>query len=364
MTFTLPDPHPHISYTQTGPLGRIHFTREETLNALSYPMMKTLDQLTLAWEQDPNVSCVLVTGQGSRAFCAGGDLRSVHDAQCAKDYTFLEELFRREYTFNVRLRAFLKPYVSLLHGFTMGGGVGASVHGSHRIVCENSVLAMPETNIGYFPDVGAQAFLTQCPGAIGLYLGLTGLYITGADALYIGLATHFCTKSTYPDIEKALLKELPHTGDDVDALLRPFVQDSPVSSLQQQQPLIDAHFSKNSLEEIFLSLEKANDSFAKETLEVLSKRCPLSLHTTFEYLKRARDLSFPDAMTLEFQLSQHFVRTKDFQEGIRAAVVDKDRTPTWQHTSWRDVPKDLVQSYFEAPVLGIKALLATDKKNV
>ncbi|MBA4750483.1 MAG: enoyl-CoA hydratase/isomerase family protein [Alphaproteobacteria bacterium] len=364
MTFTLPDPHPHMSYTQTGPLGRIHFTREETLNALSYPMMKTLDQLTLAWENDPSISCVLVTGQGARAFCAGGDLRSVHKAQLAKDYAFLEELFRREYTFNVRLQAFSKPYVSLLHGFTMGGGVGASVHGSHRVVCENSVLAMPETNIGYFPDVGAHAFLNKCPGAIGLYLGLTGLYISGADALYIGLATHFAPHSTYADIQEAFLKKTPVSPVEVDALLCLYAQAPPVSPLQQQQPFIDTHFSKNSLEEIFLSLETANDSFAKETLEVLSKRCPLSLHTTFEYLTRARRLSFPDAMTLEFQLSQHFVKTHDFQEGIRAAVVDKDRNPTWQHPSWRDVPKDLVQSYFEAPVLGIKALLATDKKNV
>lgn len=362
MTFSLPDPHPHISYTQTGPLGRIHFTREETLNALSYPMMKTLDQLTLAWEHDPSISCVLVTGQGARAFCAGGDLRSVHGAQRAKDYAFLEELFRREYTFNVRLRAFSKPYVSLLHGFTMGGGVGASVHGSHRVVCENSVLAMPETNIGYFPDVGAQAFLNECPGAIGLYLGLTGLCITGSDALYIGLATHFCAKSAYSEIENAFLKKTPRTHSEVDALLQPFVHPSPVSMLQQQ-PLIDAHFAKNSLEEIFSSLEREAGSFAKETLEVLNKRCPLSLHTTFEYLSRARDLSFPEAMTLEFQLSQHFVRTKDFQEGIRAAVIDKDRRPAWQHSSWRDVPRELVENYFKAPVLGIKDLLASDKKN-
>lgn len=331
-----------------GGVGRINFNRPQALNALSLYMMDGLATLILDWEKNPDVKSVLVTGRGERAFCAGGDLRAVYLAQKNKDMDFLGHLFAREYAFNVYLHAFSKPYVSLMHGYTMGGGVGASVHGSHRIVCETSILSMPETGIGYFPDVGASYFLNRAPGAMGMYLALTGVHFSPEDALYVGLATHYVPLEDFQKLASSFLEAQPSTHEEVDVLLLPFLHENnrPVSSLSTHQSLIDECFGCSSVAEIFEALSVRKEPFARETLDLLKSRSPMSLLVTFEHLKRTLNLSFPQAMAQEYRLSQHFVRGHDFHEGIRAAVIDKDRHPKWEHSRIEEINTDHVCAYF------------------
>ena len=337
---------PDFEYTLEGVVGRIDFNRPNALNALSLYMMDGLAALIVDWEKNAQIKSVLVTGRGERAFCAGGDLRAVYMAQKDQDMDFLGHLFAREYAFNVYLHAFSKPYASLMQGYTMGGGVGASVHGSHRIVCETSVLSMPETGIGYFPDVGASYFLNRAPGAMGMYLGLTGVCFSPSDALYAGLATHFIPVKNFQDFKASFLEAQPETIAQVDDVLAPFLEKAPPSTLEMHQELIDECFGRASVAGIFEALSRACDPFAQETLNLLKKRSPMSLLVTFEHLKRTPHLSFPEAMAQEYRLSQHFVRDHDFHEGIRAAVIDKDRNPRWEHVHIEEINLERVASYF------------------
>lgn len=345
--------NPDFEHRVEGGVGRIEFNRPKALNALSLEMMEGLADLVLDWEKDPALKSVLVTGSGARAFCAGGDLRAVYTAQKDQDMDFLGHLFAREYAFNVYLHTFSKPYVSLMQGYTMGGGVGASVHGSHRIVCETSILSMPETGIGYFPDVGSSYFLNRAPGAMGMYLGLTGVCFSPSDALYVGLATHFVPLENFQDLEAAFLKAQPATAAQVDALLAPLIKKAPPSALAAHQELIDVCFGRASVAGIVEALSKVADPFAKETLALLKSRSPMSLLVTFEHLKRTPHLSFPEAMGQEYRLSQHFVRGHDFHEGIRAAVIDKDRKPSWEHIDIKEISPERVAAYFnKKPLIG------------
>jgi enoyl-CoA hydratase/carnithine racemase len=319
-------------------------------------MMQALCRTFSLWAEDPDIKSAVIMGAGSRAFCSGGDLRTVHGALLKKDYAFLDELFRVEYSANLRLKSFPKPYVALMQGYTMGGGMGASIHGSYRVVSENATLAMPETSIGYFPDVGGSYFLNRCPGFTGLYLGLTGLHISAYDALYVGWATHYVTGSDFLGLKKAL-----DTHSDVADVLSHFSKSPGVSTLHHQQEEIDRHFKYETLEEIFESLQNSNSPFAEGTLKILKSRSPLSLHVTFKQLKSTKNRSFDEVMASEYHLSQKFVRGHDFQEGIRAAIIHKDRQPRWQHASIYDVCVSEVEHYFSHPYNRFESKLLTLK---
>lgn len=332
----------HVS----GGIGWITLNRPKALNALSLPMMVRLLDLIQKWEKDPDVTCVIIQGNGPRAFCSGGDLKGVHQAYQANDFAFLDFLFRTEYTFNARLYAFSKPYLSLIHGIVMGGGVGASIHGSHRLVTDSTLFAMPETGIGYFPDVGGTYFLNQCPQEIGLYIGLTGNRIKAGDILYAGFATHYSDEKNFEELRQSLTQSPPSSYKGLDERLSTFSSPFPKSDLKEYHDVLKRCFLHSSLDEIFESLAQEPSSFARETLNVLQTRSPLSLQVTFKQLTEGKGLSFNQVMKREFALSQSLLRRSDFIEGIRAAVVDKDRQPKWGDFPYTD---EAISKYFDLP---------------
>lgn len=327
-------------------IGWITLNRPQALNALSLPMMMRLLDLVTKWEKDPEVKYVVIQGNGARAFCSGGDLKGVHQAYQANDFDFLDFLFRTEYTFNARLNSFSKPYISLIHGIVMGGGVGASIHGSHRIVTESTLFAMPETGIGYFPDVGGTYFLNQCPQEIGLYLGLTGNRIKAGDILYAGFGTHYAQEENFDALRHSLNQSPPASFEELEEKLSKFSSPFPKSDLEQHRDALKRCFLQPSLEDILISLASDSSPFAQETLSVLKTRSPLSLQVTFKQLTQGRGLSFNQVMKREFALSQNLLRHSDFIEGIRAAVVDKDRQPKWGDFSHTE---ENIEAYFDLP---------------
>lgn len=328
-------------------IGHIILKRPQALNALSVPMMVRLLDLITQWETDDNVHVAVIRGTGARAFCSGGDLKGVYEAYHQQDFAFLDFLFRTEYTFNARLKAFSKPYLALMHGIVMGGGVGASIHGSHRLVTDDTLFAMPETGIGYFPDVGGTYFLNQCPPEIGLYVGLTGNRLQAGDLLYAGFATHYAPQKNFDALCATLHETSVSSPQDLESLLSRLTTSPPPSPLKSHQDLLKRCFLHNTLEEVFTSLSQETSPFAQETLRTLSSRSPLSLHITFKQITEGRGLSFEEAMKREFALSQNLLhRPSDFIEGIRAAVIDKDRQPQWKDFSFSE---GLLSSYFRLP---------------
>ncbi|MBL0942275.1 MAG: enoyl-CoA hydratase/isomerase family protein [Alphaproteobacteria bacterium] len=309
-------------------IGWLTLNRPNVLNALNLEMTDAIFNYLKKWQDDPTVHMVVIQGKG-RAFCAGGDLRQVYQAFKKKDQQLVKRFFKHEYNLNRIIYYYPKPYIAILNGITMGGGMGLSIHGTHRIVTNNAVLAMPETSIGFFPDVGASHFLTRCPGSIGLYLGLTGRTIGPTDALYSKLATHYISLENLSYFLDHLADL--HTSKLMDTFLN---QQYPEASIQQgflaeQRDIIDSCFNQSTLLDIFKALENHPSSFAQETLACLRTRSPLSLKLTFNLLKDAQNLDFHNAINEETKLCQKMIKKSDFMEGIRAAVIDKDRAPQW-----------------------------------
>ncbi len=335
-----------IIYEIKHQIGFITLVRPESLNALNLPMITTLHEILQAWHSDPKVKAVIVQGQGERAFCAGGDLRSVYEAQQRNDPCFHDELFRKEYSLNLAIANFPKPYISFVKGFAMGGGLGLSVHGSHRIVAENAQLAMPETKIGYFPDVGASYFLNKAPGALGMYLALTGNIIGASDSLYARLATHFVPEKKHAEVIDALLKENISDISTVNKIIKEYSENLPEGMLQGQGEQIDNLFDHSTLEQIFQALELDESAFSQDTLKALRKRSPTSLRITFELFKRNKGKTLAEAIEVEFQLSQIFIKKHDFFEGVRAVLIDKDQTPLWSPSTLEEIDFSIVEEYF------------------
>jgi enoyl-CoA hydratase len=309
-------------------IGWLTLNRPDVLNALSLEMTDAIATHLQKWQEDPTVRMVVIQGNG-RAFCAGGDLRQVYQTLQKQDKKLALRFFNHEYNLNRIIHNYPKPYIAILNGITMGGGMGLSIHGSHRIVTDNVLLAMPETGIGFFPDVGASHFLSKCPGEIGLYLGLTGAIIGPADALYSKLATHYLSHenlSYFLDY----IAELD-SSKAIDTFLNQLPEENipQTGFLAEQRDIIEACFNQPTLLEILKALENHPSNFAQKTLTCLKTRSPLSLKLTFTLLKEAQNLDFHNAINEEFKLSQEMIKEPDFMEGIRAAVIDKDRNPQW-----------------------------------
>jgi enoyl-CoA hydratase len=334
-----------------GNIGWMTLNRPKVLNALSLNIIREMASILQEWEENPSVQAVVIQGAGEKAFCAGGDVRAVYDAKKAGDLETCDAFFREEYVLNAHIHTYKKPYVALIDGIAMGGGLGVSINGSHRIVTEKALLAMPETGIGFFPDVGATTFLTAAPDSIGLYLGLTGYRLKPEDALWAGLATHFM-----PNSSLLAFKEDLHQGKPLETLLSEYCQKfQSVGFLENHRLEINHHFNQPSLKAIIESLEKDAAPFAQNTLNTLKAKSPTSLAVVFRQLKEeAPLLTFPERMKLEFRLSQHFVRSHDFNEGIRAVLVDKDQLPKWNPANLEDLTAHHIDSYFDS--LGEKEL--------
>ncbi|MFD8001683.1 enoyl-CoA hydratase/isomerase family protein [Streptomyces mirabilis] len=312
-------------------VGRILLNRPKALNALTTGMVAAIDRALAAWEHTP-LSAVVLASTTTKAFCAGGDIRTIREHSLAGDAEASERFFASEYRLNARIAEYPVPVVSLIDGLCMGGGLGLSVHGTFRVVTERAVLAMPETGIGFFPDVGASFFLSRLPGAIGMYLGLTGHRLDAADALYTGLATHFVPADRLDAVGDALA-DTP--GDPVDAVLNRLAGRSPVaeSGLAKVRGDVDWAFGAPTLGEIEKRLRHLDTSWAAATLLALESASPQSLEITHALLVRGRQHTLRECLGTELALTRTTIRTPDFLEGVRAALVDKDRSPTWRRAS-------------------------------
>lgn len=326
--------------------GVITLNRPEALNALNKDMMTSIRYQLLEWRNDPSVLMVMVHTLDDKAFCSGGDLRFVYEMLSKKEFTVLEDLFRTEYSLNYIIRSYPKPYIAVVDGIVMGGGMGLSVNGALRITGEKTIAAMPETNIGFFPDVGATVFLNECPGFVGLYLGLTANHIKYQDALYANFFDFFCPSSSLEILKKALINSKDKTLAGLKKLTTTFAEPSPRGHLYENRLEIDNHFGRKGLDEIIQSLEAHPGDFSKHTLNILAHRSPRSLAVTFQQLIRGKKLTPQEAMQMEFRLSQNFLHNPDFFEGIRAAIIDKDRKPIWFEKTVQEISQKKVDGYF------------------
>lgn len=258
------------------------------------------------------------------------------------------DFFREEYRLNHQIHRFPKPYVALIDGVTMGGGLGLSIYGSHRVATERTAAAMPETGIGFFPDVGASYFLNRMPGHLGMYLALTGDRLSGADLLEAGLATHFVKRQDLPALEQALTQAqwpaAPHRA--VTEIVQTFSADPGEARLGSHRAAIDDYFAGESVEDIVRALERSGTAFAREVRRSLAEKSPTSLKVVHRQIRKGRDLSLEEALRREYRLSQRFVSAHDFCEGVRAALVDKDHRPSWQPRRLEDVREADVTAYF------------------
>jgi enoyl-CoA hydratase len=330
---------PEVLFSQDGALARILLNRPKALNALTLNMVRLMDAQLRIWARDPSVKAVLIEGAGERAFCAGGDIRALYDSgKTGQPYAI--EFYREEYGLNALIKRYPKPFVALIRGIVMGGGVGVSVHGSHRVAGEGIVFAMPETGIGLFPDVGGTYFLPRCPGETGMYLALTGARLNAADALYAGIATSVAPVETWP----ALIGAIKTDGDI--RVLDQFSRAAGPSQLEANRAHIDHAFSAASVEDILDRLDAMASPFGAETAKVLRTKSPTSLKVVFAQIRAGATRSFEDCMRLEFRLTNRFMRGHDFYEGVRAAIIDKDQAPKWSPPDLAGVGASAVEAYF------------------
>lgn len=339
----------------THDVGLIQLNRPKALNALHVGMMSAIRQQLNIWRDDPMIKGVIVFSEDPKSFCAGGDLRQVYNAMRHRDFPFLETLFRHEYALNHLIQSFPKPYIAILNGIAMGGGLGLSAHGRFRILSEDVMAAMPETNIGYFPDVGATYFLNQAPGAIGLYLGLTGNAIATDDALWAGIGTHIVPRQHHAQLMHDLTLLTPFTSESLEAVIGRYAIQPAPCLLQTHAWEIDAYFSAPSYAELEDRLHHAGTPFAQRTLEILAQRSPTSRLVTFQQLQQGATMTMAEVMRLEFVLSQNFIKSHDFPEGIRAAIIDKDKKPQWEPSDWQAIAPETIEAYFHSdlPELGL-----------
>lgn len=339
-----------ILLEQEGSLGVITLNRPKALNALTLGMYRVFDPQLVRWGEDPGIEALLVRGAGDRAFCAGGDVRAIYDAREAKgSVDYKADFFREEYCLIQRVHRFPKPYIALVDGIAMGGGCGVSINGSHRIATERTIFAMPEVHIGLFPDVAASRFLNLCPGRAGLYLALTGTRVRAADALYCGFATHYVPQARVGELTGALAMldwRRERARDQVDAVLARFAADPGPAQLPQLQPAIERCFGAASVEAIVAALERESSDWARDALAAMARASPLSLKITFRQLQLGRGMTVEQALALEYRMTQHVMAGHDFFEGIRAALVDRDQRPRWQHAGLAEVTAAEVESYF------------------
>lgn len=337
-----------VLFEQRGAAGIVTLNRPKALNALTQDMcLRTKAQLE-DWAKDTNIKTVVIRGQGERAFCAGGDIRALYDSGKAGT-PYALDFYRDEYRLDAAIKHFPKPYVALIHGIVMGGGVGVSVHGSHRIAAESAVFAMPETGIGLFPDVGGSYFLPRCPGQIGMYLALTGARLKTTDCLYAGVATHFVPQAKW----ETLLERLAN-GTTPDQALDGLSDNVPDTFLETHRNAIDSIFALESVEAILAALDAEGTDWAGETATTLRTKSPTSLKVTFRQIREGAGLQFDDCMRMEYRMVNRIVAGHDFYEGVRAAIIDKDGAPKWQPADLAGVGDSAVDAYF-AP-LGDKEL--------
>ena len=339
---------PEILFEHRGAVGLITLNRPKALNALTHGMVTAMHAQLLAWARDDAVKTVVIQGEGERAFCAGGDIRTLYDSGKAGT-PYALDFYRDEYRLNALIKHYPKPYVALLRGFVMGGGVGVSVHGSHRVADESMQFAMPETGIGLFPDVGGSYFLPRLPGEIGMYLGLTGARLKTADALYAGVATHFVPAARRDALLAALVD-----GTQPEAALQGLAESVPAVFLPEHREKIDRLFGCDSVEDILAGIDADHTDWSRDTAKTIRAKSPTATKLAFRQIREGARLDFDDGMRMEFRMVTRVIAGHEFYEGVRATIIDKDGTPKWDPPDLAAVIDAAVDAYF-AP-LGEKEL--------
>ncbi|WID96333.1 enoyl-CoA hydratase/isomerase family protein [Bosea vestrisii] len=335
---------PDIICETRGSAGFVVLNRPKALNALNLVMVRELAKALDAWEHDPAVTRIVVTGAGEKAFCAGGDIRSLHDLGKAGQYDEMLAFWREEYILNARIQSYPKPYVALVDGIVMGGGVGLSLHGNYRVAGERWLFAMPEVSIGFFPDVGATYALPRLPDHSGTYLALTGDRVGQADALALGLATHAVPSARMAELAEALTGSEP-----VDVTIARFAGDPGPGKLAPERATIAHCFGAATLLDVLGRLgakAAAGDAFAAKALATIRAKSPTSVAIAFEQMRRGASLNLAEAMQLEFRIVSRISRGHDFYEGVRAVVIDKDQAPSWRPQTLEELDPADVAAYF------------------
>ncbi len=336
--------HGDIVVRKLGALRRITLNRPQALNAITLDMAVTMTAFMREWADDAAVGAVLIDGAGERAFCAGGDIRALYDAAKAGG-SLAAQFWATEYKLNVLIARYPKPVIAIMDGLVMGGGVGLSAHAAHRVVTERSEVAMPEVGIGFFPDVGASFPLARAPGCVGAYLALTGNRAGAADAIYCGLADIH--------VPAAKLVAIPtivadcRTGDDARARLGGLSTSPAPGNLPTARPWIDCCYSADRVEDMFDRLQGSGEEPARAALETMHKASPTSLKITLRNLREAASFQrVEQSFRQDYRIALACIAGHDFIEGIRAAIVDKDRKPAWQPARLEDVTPDVVEAHF------------------
>ena len=331
---------PSIVARVEGAAGTILLNRPRALNALDGAMIAGLAEALARFRDDPAVRLVVIEGAGGRAFCAGGDVRGVRDAVLRGEHAAVRAFFAAEYALNGAIAGLPKPWVSLIDGVCMGGGLGVSVHGSHRVVTEGALLAMPETAIALFPDVGTSHVLPRLPGALGSWIALTGARLRGAEAVEAGLATHFCPREALPALRAALL-----AGDA--AAVERHARPVRAGAVAAAAPAVERCFSHGTVPRILEALSAENSDWSRGQLATLGRMSPTSLVVTRELLRRGAGLNLAGCLALELALTGPVTRHPDFAEGVRAVLVDKD-SPHWAPDAVAAVDREAVLAMFAA----------------
>ena len=334
-----------ILFDREGALAQITLNRPKALNALTLEMLNQMDRQLVAWAEDPGVACIVIRpGPGGRAFAAGGDIERLYHER-GKPYT--ATFFWDEYIVNWRIHHHPKPYVAFMDGIVMGGGVGVSVLGSIRVATENTVFAMPETGIGFFPDVGGGWFLPRLPGRLGVYLAMTGGRLSGADCCAVGLADVYIPQERLEDAMEMLGNLEPGAGREAAmGVLDVFAAKPPAAKITDLQPEIDRLFAGETVEDIFNALFADPGENAQKWAKAMATKSPTSLKVSLEQLRRGAGKPLDEVLAMEFRLSQAFCADHDFFEGVRALIVDKDNRPDWQPSTHAGVTDERVASYF------------------
>jgi len=332
-----------VFFEVKGTLGLITLNRPKALNALTLSMVREIHPQLKKWENDSSVKNVLIKAEGEKAFCAGGDIRALHDWGKNNDEEAVG-FYREEYILNQYIKRYPKPYISLVNGIVMGGGVGLSVHGSHRIAGENYSFAMPETGIGLFPDVGGSFFLPRLSFEAGTYLALTGNRIKAADAIFLGTATNFIRSENF----SYLINDLSKDENDPKNVIEKYSVEPGKSEFKEISLFCNKIFKADTVEKIIENLTEENSDLSKKILSTIEQKSPTSLKVALRSLRLGKNISFEDCMQMEFRMVNKVMNDHDFYEGVRALIIDKDNNPSWKPSSISEVEENFVDKFFSS----------------
>ncbi len=324
-----------------GSLGLITLNRPEALNALTLSMVREIYPQLQAWKKDQNITSIAVTAVGDKAFCAGGDIRALYEWGKSGDDR-ATGFYYEEYQLNQLIKSYPKPYISFVNGIVMGGGVGLSVHGSHRVAGENYSFAMPETGIGLFPDVGGSYFLSRLEKNAGMYLALTGSRLNASDAIYLGIAEYYIESKNYEELIIKLSEGfLP--GD----ILEKYNTDPGYSNFESNSQIIENLFSGNNLEEIFQKLENDESELSQKLFKTINSKSPTSLKIVFKQITDGAKNDFEECMRMEYRMVERVMADHDFYEGVRALIIEKDNEPKWKPSTINKIKDKDIEKFFD-----------------